>query len=320
MLTNVLQQAVQLAQTPTRYFPKLLHPYCGDGLLTRTLLPLEHLLYLGLEPDAKLLKQASTRLHFTLAHHPMSLEANPTPAIQALLLTPGPYDLLPLLRHVHPWLEPDGLCLFFVRIAECTQEFSRWCQTHLIEPRVFAVHHHSLKQTRLILGQVSPTPRDPAGTIQSFLRNAKLGAIPFTPTTCGAYTIPLPSAHDFHLYPRYIDQEEINDQLHQSRIWEHPTLQEAFAPTPGVAISPLLPLKPCHLAMQIAAGVLNGHEVRYGQAPLLIKGRTIKTPHTWEEEELGPDGTLHPIIKSTETYSTIIHALDLTEGTLYAIT
>lgn len=320
MLTDVLQQGVHLAQKPTRYFPKLLHPYCGDGLLTRTLLPIEHLLYLGLEPEPTLFKQANNRLNFTLAHHPISLEANPTPAVQALLLTPGSYDLLPLLEHLQPWLEPNGLCLFFVRTSDLSQDFSRWCQTHLIAPRVFAVQHHSLKHTRLILGQVSNAPIDPAGTIQNFLREAKLGATPFTLTTCGSYTIPLPSEAKFHLYPRYIDQEEINEQLQHSRIWDDPSLQEAFTPQPATTIRPLMPVKPCHLAMQIAAGVLNGHEVRYGDATLLIKGRTIKTPHQWEEEELGPDGTLQPILKRVETYSTIIHALDLTEGTLHAIT
>mgnify|MGYP001466768635 CR=1 FL=1 len=320
MLTNVLQHAVHLAQTPTRHLPKLLHPYCGDGLLTRSLLSIEHLLYLGLEPETRLLKQAKMRLHFTMAHHPISLEANPTPAIQALLLTPGAYDLIPLLHHLHPWLEPNGLCLFFIRIADLSQELSRWCQTHLIEPRVFAIHHHSLKHTRLILGQISSTPRDPAGTIQSFLKDAKLGTTPFTVTTCGNYTIPLPSAQHFHLYPRYIDQEEINEQLQRSPIWNDPTLLEAFIPKPQTAIQPLMPVKPCHLAMQIAAGVLNGHEVQYANTTLLIKGRTIKTPHQWEEDELGPDGTLHPILKGVETYSTIIQALDLQEGTLHAIT
>ena len=320
MLTHTLQQAVTLTKTPSRNFPKLLHPYCGDGLLTRTLLPLPHLLHLGTEPENKLYRHAATRLHYTLPHHPVSLDANPTPAIQALLLTPGPYELLPLLTHVRPWLEPHGLCLFFLRPADITQDLSRWCHTHLVDPAVFTVRHQTLRHTRLIIGQVSDTPRDPTGKIQSFLKETKLGTTTFDRSTCGAYTIPLPSQAQFHLFPRYIDQQEINDQLQHSRIWDQSTLQEALTPTPITAVRPLMPVKPCHLAMQIAAGVLNGHEVRYDDATLLIKGRTIKTPHQWEEDELGPDGTLQPILKSVETYSTIIHALDLTEGTLHAIT
>ena len=40
MLTHTLQQAIHLTNIPTRAFPKLLHPYCGDGLLTRALLPM----------------------------------------------------------------------------------------------------------------------------------------------------------------------------------------------------------------------------------------------------------------------------------------
>ena len=320
MLTHTLQHAVHLADTPTRHFPKLLHPYCGDGLLTRTLLPMEHLLSLGIEPDNTRYRQAAGRLHVTLAHHPVSLEATPTPAIQALLLTPGPYDTLPLLDHVRPWLEPNGLCLFFIRPTELSLDLSRWCQTHLVNPDVFTVHHPTLRHTRLIIGHLSATPLDPSGTIHTFLKQATLGAVPFNPTTCGTYTIPLPSQAQCHLYPRSIDQEEIDEHLRHSRIWEHPSLQDAITPKPAATVRPLMPVKPCHVAMQIAAGVLNGHEVRYGDATLLIKGRTIKTPHQWEEEELGPDGTLLPIMKRLETYSTMIHALDLTEGTLHAIT
>lgn len=311
--------SIRFVQEPGRSHPKVLHPFCGNGLITKGLLSLAPLVYVGIEPQKMLYKQAFWNLNHVMHKTPFAVEVDPQPAVQCLLLTPGPYQHVELLEYLHPWLQPGGLCLFFVKPHDATQDFSRWCMTHLIDPCVFPVHYPSLQHTRGIIGQVSGTPLDPSGRIHTFLKECKHTGPQATPTL-GAYTIPLPIHEQLHIYPKLTNDDELLASLQQSALWTHPTFQQEVNPPPPTVVRPLMPVKPCHLALQIAAGVLNGQEVRYDDKPLLIKGRTIKKEHSWKEEELSPEGLSIDVTKSTENYSTIVHALDLDKGTLYAIT
>ncbi|MGH8546572.1 MAG: hypothetical protein ACREX3_23735, partial [Gammaproteobacteria bacterium] len=124
-----------------------------------------------------------------------------------------------------------------------------------------------------------------------------------------SFTVPA-VGKDFFIRSSEFGPDELAEELKASHLWNEPALglvaeEEQIRP----AIQPLMPPRKAHLAMLIAAGLINNQVLEANGRRLLIKGTAKKVIDRFEEEtEKG--------IKVTERERIVtqINAFDLNTG------
>jgi hypothetical protein len=91
--------------------------------------------------------------------------------------------------------------------------------------------------------------------------------------------------------------------------WVRPDVVEQLWPSDERPARPLMPLRRGHLALLIAAGMLNNLVLTHGNRPVLVKGRTYK-------ESVAIDSDDEDVEIQREVLRTAIAVLDLTNGEL----
>src|SRR6266542_4101272 len=273
-------EVVEIIQTwigeKTPGLRRLLDPCCGTGEPAARISAAAGCDAYGVEINTERAKRAKTLLSKVAAGDLFSVRARPG-AFSILYLNP-PYDFdaedgrteLSFLKHTLPYLTPRGLLLFVVPQKRITLRIAR------------------------VLSSLTQ--------IQSMdLPEIHRKEFSFTVPTVG---------RDFFIRSSEFGPDELAEELNESSLWKESALgllEEDGQTRP--ASQPLMPPRKAHLAMLIAAGLINNQILEANGKRLLIKGTAKKVIDRFEEEtEKGIK------ITERERIVTQINAFDLKTG------
>lgn len=154
-----------------------------------------------------------------------------------------------------------------------------------------------------------PTPDQAAQERIACWADAVLPALPDAPEGLPTYRLPALSAAPVMFGTLAFDPGEAAKEARRAGAWTQPRLTEQLWPAEATPISPLMPLRKGHLALLIAAGMLDNVVLRDGEHVLLIKGQTRKE---FVPIETGDEDTL----VEREVIRTSVVTLDLATGEL----
>jgi predicted RNA methylase len=295
---------------------RLLDPCCGTGEPAAQIAAAAGCDAYGVELNTERAQAAKGILTKVVAGDLFSVRARPG-AFSILYLNP-PYDFdaedgrteLSFLKHTLPYLAPKGLLLFVVPQKRITNRIAR----------VLSAYFEDLKIRKfpadefLAFGQIVVTGLKKARAEINADVLASLSGIPtmdLPEMNRKDFSFVIPAVgRDFFIRSSEFGPEELSEELKVSTLWKEPALgllEEEQQTRP--AIQPLMPPRKAHLAMLIAAGLINNQILEANGRSLLIKGTAKKVIDRFEEEtEKGIK------ITERERIVTQINAFDLKTG------
>jgi predicted RNA methylase len=257
------------------YQPKaaLLDPCCGTGEALSRFAAIVGGSSTGLELDAE--RAALARSRLSSLHHGDAL-AHDARGFSLLFLNP-PYDSdagerleLRFLRHFTPALVTGGL-LVFVIPEYILDEVCPHLEHHFNRLGVYrfpADEYEAFRQV-IVVGH-RRDPRQPAGVL---------------PDVSALETMPrleVRAAREPLIARRNISESDLMLEAASSPLWVD--LWEKTTPA-NADFRPLAPVRPGHLALLVAAGMLNGVIVEAEGQRLLVRGFTEKVERTEQTED-----------------------------------
>ena len=295
---------------------RLLDPCCGTGEPACRIAGAAGCDAYGVEINTERARVAKNLLSKVVASDLFSVRARPG-AFSILYLNP-PYDFdaedgrteLSFLKHTLPYLAPGGLLLFVVPQKRITTRIAR----------VLAAYFEALKVRKFpadefqSFGQIIITGLKKAraeinGDVLASLTQIQSMDLPEMHRKEFSFTVPA-VGRDFFIRSSDFGPDELAEELKASPLWKEPALgllDEEEQRTS--ALQPLMPPRKAHLAMLIAAGLINNQILEANGRRLLIKGTAKKLIDRFEEEtEKGIK------ITERERIVTQINAFDLNTG------
>jgi hypothetical protein len=299
---------------------RLLHAPCGDGTMTAELAEAKQLVAYGVDPLQPNYLKASTRLNAAECASPTNVRIYPNQCVHILWLSPGAYHVAAALHHLAPSLYPGALIALHLSLDQLTQALGHWLLTQTVCLRAFSLPGPAQQHTRLLLASYAPNHQHTSRLADDYIKGL-MGPQPIlSKETAPVYVVPDDDTTITpYLYSGLIDLHELHTLIAHSPLWHDPHVLAELRPVATPPPQPLLPTKPGHLALHIAAGLLNGHEITYNGHRLLIKGQTTKTTVSFVDETLDSDGQPSTTTRTLESFATVIRALDMHTGTLYDI-
>ncbi len=295
---------------------RLLDPCCGTGEPAARIANAAGCDAYGVEINTERAQAARTVLNKVVCGNLFSVRARHE-AFSILFLNP-PYDFdsedgrteLSFLKQTLPYLTPGGLLLFLVPQKRITQRIARVLSAYIEEPKVRKFPQEEYK----IFGQVVITGSKkarPELDSQVFSRLSMTACAELPEMVPGDFSFTIPAApKDFFIRSSEITPEELAEELKASPLWMEPALGLLEGSDHRrQALHPLMPPRKAHLAMLIAAGLINNQVLEANGRKLLIKGTAKKVIDRFEEET--EKGTK---ITERERIVTQINAFDLNTG------
>ncbi len=301
---------------------RLLDPCCGEGTAAQCLAQELDVDAYGIEIDAKRALQASKRLKRVL-HLDYASARAPHHAFQVLFLNP-PYDQTEgegrrmeyvFLRDTSKWLQARGLLIYIVPQYRVDARMAGLLATEFDSIRAFRFpdpEYANFKQA-VIFGQAKKNPRRDYNESLRLLQSCR-GELPILPAELPPnerYVIPEPVA-EARFYFRgteIIPQDALVEAMNDGA-WDSAEWRGWLEPRKDLApLQPLMPLKKGHLAMLIAAGMMQNLTLNSagGSERILVKGRTYKV-----HDEVDTEADDEEVVR--DRFVTEIVALDLTSG------
>ncbi len=295
---------------------RLLDPCCGTGEPAARIAAAAGCEAYGGEINTERARLAKKLLNKVVAGDLFSVRARPG-AFSILYLNP-PYDFdaddgrteLSFLKHTVPYLTPAGLLLFLLPQARITTRIARVLAAYFQDLRVrkFPAEEFQAFGQIVITGIKKARAEIDNGLFTS-LTQVPTGALPEMRRKEFSFTIPA-VGKDFFIRSSEFGPDELAEEIKTTSLWREPALdlvreeEETRA-----AIQPLMPPRKAHLAMLIAAGLINNQVLEANGRRLLIKGTAKKVIDRSEEEtEKGIK------ITERERIVTQINAFDLNTG------
>jgi predicted RNA methylase len=295
---------------------RLLDPCCGTGEPAARVANAAGCEAYGVEINTERSQVAKKLLNKVLASDVFSVRARPG-AFSILYLNP-PYDFdaddgrseLSFLKYTVPYLTPGGLLFFLLPQARITNRIAR----------VLAAYFRDLKVRRfpaeefqafgqIVIAGIKKARAEIDSEIFTSLTQIPTGDLPEMRRKEFSFAIPA-VGKDFFIRSSEFGPDELAEEIKTSSLWREPALglvreeEEIRA-----AIQPLMPPRKAHLAMLIAAGLINNQILEANGRSLLIKGTAKKVIDRFEEEtEKGIK------ITERERIVTQISAFDLKTG------
>ncbi len=294
----------------------LLDPCCGTGEPAAQIATVAGCDAYGVEINAERAQAARTVLNKVIRENLFSVRARHE-AFSVLYLNP-PYDFdqedgrteLSFLKHTLPYLTPGGLLLFLVPQKRITPRIARVLSAYIKEPKVRKFPQEEFKAFgQIVIAGLKKARPEIAVDVLSRLSQVHSAELPEMVPGEFSFTIP-PVPKDFFIRSSEITPEELAEELQKSPLWKEPALgllEESDQRRP--ALQPLMPPRKAHLAMLIAAGLINNQVLEANGRKLLIKGTAKKVIDRSEEET--EKGTK---ITERERIVTQINAFDLSTG------
>ncbi len=295
---------------------RLLDPCCGTGKPAAQIGAAAGCDAYGVEINTDRAKAAKDLLSKVVAGNLFSVRARPG-AFSILYLNP-PYDFdaedgrteLSFLKHSLPYLTPRGLLLFVVPQKRITPRIARVLSAYFedLKVRRFPADEFQAFGQLLIAG-FKKARAEIDGEVLTGLTQIPSMDLPEMHRKEFSFTVPA-VGRDFFIRSSEFGPDELAEELKESSLWKEPTLGllEEDGQT-RLASQPLMPPRKAHLAMLIAAGLINNQILEANGKRLLIKGTSKKVIDRFEEEtEKGIK------ITERERIVTQINAFDLKTG------
>jgi predicted RNA methylase len=295
---------------------RLLDPCCGTGEPAAQIAAAAGCEAYGVELNTERAQAAKTILTKVVAGDLLTVRARPG-AFSILYLNP-PYDFdaedgrteLSFLKHTLSYLAPKGLLLFVVPQKRITNRIARVLAAYFddVKVRKFPADEFEAFGQIVIVGLKKARAEINAGVLANL---SQIPAVDLPEMQRREFSFSIPAVgRDFFIRSSDFGPAELSEELKASTLWEDPALgllDEEEQTTS--AIQPLMPPRKAHLAMLIAAGLINNQILEANGRSLLIKGTAKKVIDRFEEEtEKGIK------ITERERIVTQINAFDLKTG------
>jgi hypothetical protein len=299
---------------------RLLDPCAGGGEAAATLARTLGAESYGIELNAERAAAARARLDHVLATSAFSVRLAHG-VFSCLFLNPHYADDGEKRRLEHAFLTsltralcPGGVLVFLIpqrRLAVSARylasHYAGFAAYRFPDPEFAAFQQMALLATR------KPQPAlDPAAQAQlEAWSDGTLAPLPDAPTGPLLYLPALPRG-EVLFAPLFFDPAQAAAETRRRGVWAQPALAEQLWPPDERPVRPLMPLRKGHLALLIAAGLLNNVLLRQGPKRLLVRGRTHK-------EFLDIENDDETTQVEREVLRTTVVVLDLTTGALEVI-
>jgi predicted RNA methylase len=295
---------------------RLLDPCCGTGDPAAQIATAAGCDAYGVEINTDRAKTAKNLLSKVVAGNLFSVRARPG-AFSILYLNP-PYDFdaedgrteLSFLKHTLPYLTPRGLLLFVVPQRRITTRIARVLSAYFEDLRVRKFPADEFQSFgQIVITGLKKARAEINGDVLASLIQIQSMDLPDMHRKEFSFTVPA-AGRDFFIRSAEFGSDELAEELKASPLWKEPALglvEEDEQTRP--ALQPLMPPRKAHLAMLIAAGLINNQILEANGKSLLIKGTSKKAIDRFEEEtERGIK------ITERERIVTQINAFDLKTG------
>ena len=295
---------------------RLLDPCCGTGEPAAQIAAAAGCDAYGIEINTERAQAAKRILTKIVAGDLFSVRARPG-AFSILYLNP-PYDFdaedgrteLSFLKHTLPYLAPRGLLLFVVPQKRITNRIARVLSAYFEDLKVRKFPADEFQAFRqIVIAGLKKARAEINGEVLASL--SQISTMDLPEMVRKEFSLSVPAvARDFFIRSSEFGPDELAEELKASFLWKEPALglieeDEQIRP----AIQPLMPPRKAHLAMLIAAGLINNQILEANGRSLLIKGTAKKVIDRFEEEtEKGIK------ITERERIVTQINAFDLKTG------
>jgi predicted RNA methylase len=295
---------------------RLLDPCCGTGEPAAQIAAAAGCDAYGIEINTERAQAAKRILTKVVASDLVSVRARPG-AFSILYLNP-PYDFdaddgrteLSFLKHTLPYLAPRGLLLLVVPQKRITPRIARVLSAYFedLKIRKFPADEFQAFGQIIITG-LKKARAEINGEVLASL--SQISTMDLPEMVRKEFSLSVPAvARDFFIRSSEFGPDELAEELKARFLWKEPALgliEEEEQTRP--AIQPLMPPRKAHLAMLIAAGLINNQVLEANGRSLLIKGTAKKVIDRFEEEtEKGIK------ITERERIVTQINAYDLKTG------
>jgi len=295
---------------------RLLDPCCGTGEPAAQIAAAAGCEAYGVEINTDRAKTAKNLVSKVVAGNLFSVRARPA-SFSILYLNP-PYDFdaedgrteLSFLKHTLPYLAPGGLLLFLVPQKRITTRIARVLSAYFEDLKVrkfLADEFQAFGQ--IVIAGLKRGRAEIDGDVLAGLTQIHSMDLPEMHRKEFSFTIPA-VGKDFFFRSSEFGPDELAEELKASSLWKEPALGLiAEEEQIRAAIQPLMPPRKAHLAMLIAAGLINNQILEANGGSFLIKGTAKKVIDRFEEEtEKGIK------ITERERIVTQINAFDLKTG------
>jgi predicted RNA methylase len=295
---------------------RLLDPCCGTGEPAAQIATAAGCDAYGVEINTDRAKAAKNLLSKVVAGNLFSVRARPG-AFSILYLNP-PYDFdaedgrteLSFLKHTLPYLTLRGLLLFVVPQKRITPRIARVLSAYFEDLKVRKFPADEFQAFgQIVIAGFKKARAEIDGEVLASLTQIQSMDLPEIHRKEFSFTVPA-VGRDFFIRSSEFGPDELAEELKESSLWKEPALgllEEDGQTRP--ASQPLMPPRKAHLAMLIAAGLINNQILEANGKRLLIKGTSKKAIDRFEEEtEKGIK------ITERERIVTQINAFDLKTG------
>ena len=221
---------------------------------------------------------------------------------------------LTFLRETQDWLRPGGVLVYIVRQAHLSEHVARRLSNWFEDLSIyrFPEEEYEAYQQVVVMGIKRASARQDDTACLRLLQAAKatLPELPERPDRL-PYQIPVrPEQLPWRFRSKQVSAVEIQAEALVHGVWAGRWWQERQVRKAEGGIRPLMPLRLGHLALFLAAGLLDNIELTRDGQHLLIKGQTRKVQIDVTTPEEKEDG----ITRTVEEFRTTIQVLDLMSG------
>lgn len=301
-----------------------LDPCCGEGAALHTLAAALGGQTYGIELDAERAAAARERLDRVRQgdYAAQRLPKGERAGVSALFLNP-PYDRdeaaggrleLTFLRETQDWLMPGGVLIYLIPQQRISTYVAARLATHFRDVRVYRFPGATYERFRQVaifaVKRQKPQRDDPAALAIAQAKHEHLPELPAQ--TSEPYAIPPAPEVRFYFRAAEVDPREALAEAHAAGVWQGRPWTDALAPTETRHdVRPLMPLRRGHIAMALAAGLLDNLVLSRAEGPrLLVKGRLQKVFEDITTDE-DRDNELR---RTLDRFETTITVLDLQSG------
>jgi predicted RNA-binding Zn-ribbon protein involved in translation (DUF1610 family) len=265
-----------------------LDPCCGAGIALARLAAMLGGETYGIELDMVRSAAAARRLDHTLAgdFKAQRLPKDEKAGISVLFLNP-PYDTddsaggrleLAFLRDTQDWLMAGGVLVYLIPQYRISGYIAKRLATHFRDVRIYRFpdpEFARFRQVVIFATKRAQPVKDDATTLEiAMAQKGALDTLPHNPTH--TYSIPDKPEHPFYFRRDEYEPEEVLEELKTAGVWAGKQWADLLTPRPRQTVQPLMPLRRGHIAMVLAAGLLDNMTVQRGGTKLLVKGRLHK--------------------------------------------
>ncbi len=309
------------ARTGGKQTLRLLDPCTGTGEAAATVARALGAESYGIELNEERVETARERLDHVLATSAFSVRLAHG-AFACLYLNPPYAEDEEKRRLEHAFLTsltralcPAGVLVFLVpqrRLAVSARylasHFENMAVYRFPDPEFTAFRQVVLFATRKRQAALDPVTQ---AHLQAW-SEAELMPLPDEPGETSLLPVPALPSGDILFAPLFFDPASAAVEAQRRGVWAHPDLVERLWPAEAASVRPLMPLRRGHLALLVAAGLLNNVTLQQDGQRVLVKGRTTKVMQPVETEDTN-------VQVEREVLRTVVTLLDLATGQIEVI-